>query len=245
MKKSFVFLILISFIFLLDGTSYAAVSPTPSIDQKLLDEIASKTAQLNLVEKKGITGIVTDASDSQITLTDIKGDTRFIDVDELTKFSSPSSDSFGISDITKGENLGVLGLYNKQSKRILAREIDDVTPFPKVIYGAISASDKTNFEITVVKESGEKIVAEVEDLTRTYSYSAGITSKSGFSKIIPPETVIIIGSPDKQDPNKIMASRIILFPDIQINPSINLSVQNSPTIIPSTGSGRILTPIVH
>jgi len=245
MKKSFAFLILISFICLSRGSSYAAISPTPSINQQLLDEIASKTAQLNLVEKKGITGTVTDASDTQITLTDINGNTRFIDVDELTKFSSPSSNSFGISDITKGETLGVLGLYNKQSRRILAREVDEITPFPKVIYGAISSVDKTNFEITVVKESGQKIVAEVENITNTYSYSTGITSKSGFSKIIPPVTVIAIGSPDKQDPNKIIALRIILFPDIQINQNINLSAQNSPSIIPSTGSGKKLTPIVH
>jgi hypothetical protein len=246
MKKTFALtLILLNLVFLATVNSYAQTTPTPTINQKLLDEIASKTAQLNLVEKRGIVGKVTDSSDTQITLTDTNGNTRFIDVDELTKFYSSASTSFGISDVTKGSTLGVLGLYNKQTRRILAREVDALTPSPKVIYGAASAIDRTNFEITVIKENGQRIVAEVESITKTYSYSSGNIVKSGFSKIVVPESILIIGDPDKQDPNKILSSRIILFPDIKISPSINLSLPTSPTIIPSTGSGRKLTPIVH
>ena len=244
MKKYFILsLLVLSLIIPVSVNSYAATL-TPTINQKLLDEIASKTAQLNLVEKKGIIGVVTYSSDTQITLTDIKGNTRFIDVDELTKFYSPSSTTFGISDVTKGSTLGVLGLYNKQSRRILARAVDALTPPSKIIYGAISATDKTNFEITVTKENNGKIVAEVESITKTYSYSSGNIVKSGFSKIAVPEMVIVIGSPDKQDSNKIIGERIILFPDIKISPNINLATDNS-QIVPSTGSGRKLTPIVR
>ena len=135
----------------------AADTPTPadsSLLEKVANEIASKTAQLNLVEKRGIIGMVTDSSGTQITLSDLNGNTRFIDVDELTKFSSPSSTSYGISDITKGSLLGVLGLYNKQSQRILARDVSVQSPFPNVIYGAISNIDKTNHEVTVIKANG-------------------------------------------------------------------------------------------
>jgi len=242
MKKTFFILICLLTIFPNIQISYA-VTPTPTVNQELLQAIASKTAQLNLVEKKGIIGIVNDASDTQISLTDSDGNIRFVDVDELTKFSSPSSSAFGISDVTKGMRIGVLGLYNKQSKRILAREVTQQSLANKVIYGAISSIDKVNFEITIVKESGEKIVAEIENITKSYSYSQGTISKSGFSKITAPQTVIVIGTPDKQDPNKILAARIILFPDISISPNINLGASN-PTIIPSTGSGKKLTPIV-
>ena len=78
-----------------------------------------------LVEKRGIIGTVTDSSDTQITVTDIAGNIRFVDVDELTKFYSSDSKTFGISDIKNGMTIGVLGLYNKQSRRILAREVND------------------------------------------------------------------------------------------------------------------------
>src|SRR5579859_2417101 len=86
-----------------------AATPTATVSQSeeqinnLKERIASRVAQLNLVEKKGIIGTVSDVSETQLTITDMKGDNRIVDVDELTKFSSPSAKStFGISDITKG-----------------------------------------------------------------------------------------------------------------------------------------------
>lgn len=225
----------------------AAKAQTPttsdSLLQKVANEIASKTAQLNLVEKKGIIGTVTDSSGTQITLSDLNGNIRFVDVDELTKFSSPSSKSYGISDVTKGTLLGILGLYNKQSRRILARDISVQSPFPNVIYGAIADIDKINFEITIVKENGQKEVIEIQDITRTSSFSAGTISKSGFSKTQIGETIVAIGFPDKQDSHKILGTRVILLPDIQTSFSLNLGPTANPTIPPSTGSGVKLFPI--
>ena len=225
-----------------------AASPTPTksditnqIDE-LKTKIASKVAELNLVEKKGIIGTVTDSSDTQITLSDTNGNTRIIDVDEITKFSSSGSKTFGISDIKKGTLLGILGLYNKQSRRILARQVNELSPKPIIIFGGISLLDNKNFELTVVKENGQKVVVEVTDLTKTSSYSSGSISKSGFSKMKAANTILAIGLPDKTDPDKFLATRIIIFPDIDITSRINLSVPE-PTIIPSTGSGVKLFPI--
>jgi hypothetical protein len=224
-----------------------ADTPTPTTDssllQKVANEIASKTAQLNLVEKRGILGTVSDVSSTQITLSDLNGNIRFIDVDELTKFSSSSSNSYGISDVTKGAYLGVLGLYNKQSRRILARDINAESAFPNITYGAVADIDKVNFEITVVKENGQKVVVEVQDITKTSSFSAGTLSKSGFSKTQTGETIVAIGFPDKQDSHKILSTRVILLPDIQTSFLLNLEPTANPTIPPSTGSGVKLFPI--
>lgn len=222
----------------------AASPATPTADQALLEklgnEIASKTAQLNLVEKRGIVGVVTDSSSAQITLTDPNGNTRFVDVDELTKFSSSTNSSFGISDVTKGTTLGVLGLYNKQSRRILARDIDVMDTFPTIVFGEIADIDKTNYEVTVIKGNGGKTVIEIEDITKTYSLTAGTLVKSGFSKMQTTQAISVTGFPDKQDPNKLMASKIIILPDIQLSYDLNTA---SPTIAPSTGSGVKLYPI--
>ena len=82
---------------------------------KLKDKIASRVSELNLVEKKGVTGIVSEVSTNKITLNDISGNTKLIDIDEITKFSSSSArGTFGLSDLTKGTKVNVLGLYNKQ-----------------------------------------------------------------------------------------------------------------------------------
>lgn len=224
------------------------LTPTNTNIQQQVDDlknkIASKVAELKLVEKRGIIAFVSDTSDTQITLTDLKGDTRFVDVDELTKFFSSSSKTFGISDIKKGMTLGVLGLYNKQSRRILAREVNEIPTPSKVIFGGIGAIDNKNFEITVVKENGQKSVVGIESLTKSYAYSSGTLNKSGFSKLQKSQTILVIGFPDKQDQSKMLAERLIVFTDIDISSKINLDASLIPTIPPSTGSGKKLYPII-
>lgn len=238
----------------------AATTPTPSptptnqqaneLEQQitdLKDKIASRVAQLNLVEKRGIIGTVTDVNATQITLNDTHGNIRYVDVDELTKFSSPSAKSaFGISDITKGTTLGVLGLYNKESKRILARFVD-VLVLPVNISGAVSDIDTTNFTVTVVTADKKTYSVDVENITKTYAYDGTALSKSGFSKIDQAERITVIGFPDLQNSNHIIASRIILFPTLPIDPNITIvkpqALQLKGTVVPATGSGIKLTPL--
>lgn len=249
MKKFFKLLIITLLVLTFikfDAFAASTPTPTPANIQDQIDElknkIASKVAELKLVEKRGIIGIVTNSSDTQITISDPKGDTRFVDVDELTKFYS-SNNSFGISDVKKNMTIGVLGLYNKQSRRILAREINDIPAMIKIVYGGIGSIDKQNFEITVVKENEAKVVIKVEEITKTYSYSSETLEKSGFSKMKETQTIMVIGFPDKLDPNKLLATRILIFPQIDITSRINLGAAINPTIPPSTGSGKKLYPI--
>ena len=55
--------------------------------QRIKDIVASKVAELNLVEKRGIVGKLKENSNMHLVISDIKSNTRNIDVDELTKFS--------------------------------------------------------------------------------------------------------------------------------------------------------------
>lgn len=248
MKKVFLTSALTGFLLLtVGGLSLAAVKPTPTetpsptsaqaitqIDQQinnLKDTIASKVAELHLVSKEGIIGTVTDVSQTQITVTDAEGNIHFIDVDELTKFSSPNSTSstFGISAITKNSTIGVLGLYNKDSRRLLARFVNVLT-LPTYIHGAIAAIDRTNDTITVAQNDGTQTVVEVADITKTLSYdqTAGLV-RSGFSKAQAGERVNVIGYIDKQNSKQVIASRVLIFPTLPINPKIGTAVQQLPT----------------
>ncbi len=208
----------------------AAVSSAQNADQAqindLTNRIASRVAQLKLVEKRGILGKVTDVSNTQLTLTDIHGDTRFVDVDEFTNFPSASSKktSFGISDITKDETLGVLGLYNKDSQRILARFVDVLT-LPQFVHGYIASIDAKNFILTVVTDDGAVLNIDVETTTSTLAYagSAELT-KSGFSKLKEDENIVVAGFYDLKNKNEIIASKIIAFADIPRNPKIKAPV---------------------
>lgn len=221
---------------------------TRSLIDNLKERIASRVAQLKLVEKRGTIGRVTATSDTQITLTDGKDNTRYIDVDELTKFASPSADSFGISDIKEGVNLGVLGLYNKQSRRILARFVDVIT-VKQFIPGTVINVDEDNFAITITTKEKKEYIVDIERVTKTFAHSKeeGLL-RSGFSKITPEMHVLVIGFTDIKDSNRIIGSRILLFPQIPKNPEIETgNIQEKPTPTPdktpvSTGSGKKLTP---
>lgn len=230
---------------------FAATAPTPTATvsqseeqiNNLKDRIASRVAQLNLVEKRGIIGTVSDVSETQLTITDLKGNVRIIDVDELTKFSSPSAkSSFGISDITKGTTIGTIGLYNKDSKRLLARWIDVMT-LPKVFSGGIVTLDTENYTFTIATADNQTVSIDVESITRTNSFTkTGGLVKSGFSKLTVGQRVMIVGFPSSKDPNLFVASRILLFPDLPVNPQITLI--NPTDIAPvATGSGKKLQPL--
>jgi len=254
MKKTFYILLLILSFTLFPSASLAAKptatnTPTPTTSlqaqvDELKNKIASKVASLKLVEKKGVYGTVSDVSDTQLTITNINGENRFIDIDELTKFTSSASKSFGISDVKKGMHISVLGLYNKDSQRLQARVIFEDSSLPNFINGAVFAINDKDYTFTVAKANGAKNLIDVESISKTYSFVNNKMIKSGFSKMELGETVIVVGYPNKTDKTKTLASRIYLFPEISANTSIDLN-PNQPTVVPSTGSGKKLTPIVR
>jgi len=242
MKK----LLIISTLFflILAPAKVFAATPTPAtnasptdeaLDKKLTDQInnlkekiASRVSELNLVERRGMIGVISEVSGNKINVTDILGKTRFIDVDEITKFSSVSAkESFGLSDLKKGTRISTLGLYNKQSKRILARFIATTTD-PVFVSGAISDIDNINFFITIVTPDGKKIKLDIPTTTKTNSYDGEELVKSGFSKLGIGNRITAIGFPDKKDPTIIVANRIVTFPTLAKNPKIIISVP-SPT----------------
>lgn len=231
MKKILLLLLIVNCCLLIVAPRAQAASPTADdktteLRDQLITNIASRVAQLKLVEKRGIIGIVTDVTNTQITLTDSQGNTRFIDVDELTKFSDPSSKgSFGISDISKDSTVGVLGLYNKESRRILARFVDVMTT-PIIIHGGVSAVDSENYTINVATEDGKQMTVDVENLTRTFSYTqADGYIRAGFSKIKENYNIIAIGVLDKKHQNTLLATRIIIFPEIPSSPKVNSALE--------------------
>ena len=221
--------------------AYAATSaPTPTTDQKLnqqidqlKDKIASRVSELNLVEKRGVIGTVQSAKTNQITITDTTGTARLIDVDEITKFSSTTNKaSFGISDLTKGTRVSILGLYNKESKRILARFVNtDVTPTR--VDGAVSSIDTKNDNLIVQTNDGKQITVSIDTATKITSTTNGSTPiRYGFSKMTIGDRVFIVGTPDSKDAKIIDATRIIDFLGVPKNPNINISA-STPTTLPS------------
>ena len=231
-KKSLLCLLLITCCLLLVAPLACAATPTPEdkanqMRDQLITNIASRVAQLKLVEKRGIVGEANEATNTQITITDSQNNTRFVDVDELTKFSNPAAKGvFGISDIIKGTTVGILGLYNKESRRILARFVNVIT-VPVVAHGGVSLIDNKNYSLDITTEEGKQIIVDVENLTRTYSYTqkTGLV-RSGFSKIKENSNIIVIGILSKSDENRLTATRIIFFPEIPSSLKVNSALKD-------------------
>lgn len=231
-KKGLLFLLAVNCYLLIVVAAYAA-TPTPEdklqeIRDQLITNIASRVAQLKLVEKRGIIGTVTDVTNTQIVITDLQNNTRFVDVDELTKFSNPGfKGTYGISDITKDTTIGVLGLYNKESRRILARFVNVVT-IPFIIHGGVAAIDSENFSLSITTEEGKQMTVNVENITRTFSYAQeeGYI-RSGFSKIKENYNIIVSGALDIKDENRMTATRVIFFPEIPVGPKVNSTLENA------------------
>ena len=266
--KRILTILIITLMFLVNGAfSYAVTSPSPTptktqakptitpvvtddADQekleKIKDLIASEAARRNLVDRRGIIGTVKSTTNTQIKLVDNKNKERQIDIDELTKFEGGSDeDSFGISDIKQGDVLSSIGLYYKESGRLLARFISRATNIPQNIEGIVASKDAKNFTIDVVGDDGKRKTVSIETSTKTVSYEDGESVKAGFSKILPELRVIVVGFMDPKIKDQLNASRIIVLVSI---PPTNKMKQFANTLnqdVPvSTGSAGKVAPII-
>lgn len=213
----------------------------------LKEKIASRVAQLNLVEKRGVMGTVTEVKGMQITLVDPQGKTQIAEVDEITKFSSSSQSNYGISDIKKNDKLSIIGLYNKDSERILARFVRSTT-IPQFISGAITSIDDKNFVITVTTPDEKEIKVDIENVTKTVAYTKDdleTPEKSGFSDVQRGMRVMIVGYADTKEKDRMTATRMLLFPDLPKNPKIVIvdQVVETDEVVTSSGSGKQITPL--
>lgn len=230
--------------------AYAA-TPTPNeklnqqID-KLKDKIASRVSELNLVEKRGIVGIVQSTKTNQVVLTDPSGQTRLVDVDEITKFSSPTNKaSFGISDLTKGTRVSVLGLYNKESKRVLARFID-VDAHPTRYIGVITSIDIKNGNVVIQTHDKKQVTVSINTTTKLFSTSAGgPLVRYGLSKLVVGDRIFVVGFPDKTDPKLLQADRVIDFLGAPKDPNASVVAPTTATttVAPTSAGARNIQPI--
>ncbi len=262
MKKIFFIISLILITQISVHQSFAVTTPTPQtgaseevkekLDKQinqLKEKIASRVSELNLVEKRGMIGTVEEVKGNQVTLTDSKGDTRFVDVDELTKFSSLANKTFGLSDLTKGTKVSILGNYNKQSKRMLARFINTYTS-PQYYFGSITALDPKNYQITIQMQDKTTMLVDINTVTtKITSYTAADLTRYTFAKLAIGDKVLVVGNPDKADPKMLVATRIIDYLELpkdttvtNVTPTAS-SVEVTPTVLPTAAGNRRINPV--
>ena len=193
---------------------------------QIKEKVTDKVEKLNLVEKRGIVGVVESVNNDQIRLNDLNDKIRIIEVDELTKYSSDETNAFDLTDIEKGVNISAIGLYNKDSGKLLARFLNEIS-IPVFLNGVISEKNDDDFTITLVTEDEKNYTVDVENITKSFAFEDEGLAQSGFSNLKILQNAIITGYPDPEDENKITATRIIIFPEIPQNPRINVEIPES------------------
>lgn len=248
MKKLIIIFFTITSVFLLTQNAIAqspSVKPTsstsPSVDEdqveRIKDIVASRVAELNLVEKKGALGKVLTSTSTQVTLEDIQGNKQIIEIDELTKFKDPDNDDYGISDVNEGDVIGVIGLLNKAADRILARYINTVSAIPEYFDGIVTNVNSKNFQVTAVDENGSSKIIDIVTSTKTslYGKDDGLI-KSGFSKIEIGQRIYVAGFMDSKIDNQLNARRVIHFLDLSPSEKMRsiLSKESTKTSVSTT-----------
>lgn len=208
------------------------VVPTDSDDlekiQRIKDLVASKVAELNLVEKRGIIGTVREVSNNRVIVTDIKNNSRQIDVDELTDFGDLGTG--GISDLEVGTAYSFVGLYNKDTQNLLARSISSISNVPVRFEGALVEINDEDFQLTVVNEKGEEKLVDIQNSTKTsLATQDGELTRSGFSKLEVNQRIFAIGFWDKKNSSLLVASRVIHFETIPPSKEMQSHINLSPT----------------
>lgn len=227
MKKILFLLLTIIFVFPQIAISQENEEADSKTAEEKIDEIkervTSKVAELDLVEKRGIVGVVESVNESQIRLNDLNDKTRIIEIDEITKYTSNNTTGFSFEDIEPGTKLSVIGLYNKDSEKLLARFINEIS-IPVFISGVISEKDEDDFTVTISTEEEQDYLVDIENITRTFSLENEDLESSGFSELDLLQNSVVIGFNDVDDENRISATRVIIFPNIPKNPNIDVDV---------------------
>jgi hypothetical protein len=254
-------LLIITLIFLNSAAISLAQTATPkptvseTVNEKLntqinqlKDKIASRVTELNLVEKRGFYGEVAESSTNKVTLKGVDGSLKIVDIDEITKFSSGNSKTFGLSDLTNGTKITVLGLYNKQTKRMLARFIS-TTVNPVFLTGSISTIDIRNTTIEVLSPDQKTTRIDVGTATKITYYDAdGTPTRGTLSRLTVGARVTVIGYPDKSNASVIIADRISVLADAPKDPKANIeepTPTSAPTVRPTTPSVRRVSPTIN
>ena len=221
----------------------ATASPTPEEEGKetkskidaIKEKIASTVAQLNLVSKKGVIGEITKIEKNQLTL-EKDSDVQLVDIDELTtytKVTGKKRTDIEFSDLNVSDRIVVIGLYNRESRRLLAR-ILLVKNVPLAIAGAVREVDIKGGTVTLEdKKQTRSVTVDIEKATQISSYTKteGVV-KSGLSKIEIGQRTHVFGQKNTDEKDRITATRILLLPPKTIGSTptpVEVKKENTPT----------------
>lgn len=235
----------------ISATPQDSPTPTPKsrIDE-IKEKVANTVASLNLVQKKGFIGIVQSIDKTQFIVNTSNG-AQVVEFDELTKIQSVEKGKTvnkKPSDVKQGVEGEFIGIYNKDSKKLLGRVIV-LTSELSHYAGTVSEIDIKGSTISIDdKVTNQKVTVTIDKNSKLTNYTAsGTFAKIDLSKIEIGQRIQLIAKDDPTDNTKQIATRILVFPSKSITPAVSSqkaspSATLAPTKSPTTAPAKKITP---
>ena len=217
---------------------WAQASPTatPSSDkakqiEDLKDRLATKVAELTQTQKRAIYGVVKTISISSATIETATKDVKIELVDSLTIFQNLKGKrtKLTLDDLAKGDTVTVFGDYEVTLDLLKASVIFIQDPLPVRVAGVVTATDSSQFTLTVQPGQGPAVTVDIERTTKTMLWDGTSLTKSGFSKIQIGARVHVVGSAVAKKENRISAARILDLGDLSGTPRPTEAATPTPT----------------
>jgi len=135
------------------------ISPTQEKAKELKEKVASKIAELKILQKRAFLGTIKSLTDKGFVLTAQNKDIT-VETDTNTKITSLSKGTrktLKITDLTKDQKILVWGQYNKEAEVLTAKTIL-VRIFSLNLHGTVKSIEKNSLTILEKSENKEYVI---------------------------------------------------------------------------------------
>lgn len=182
--------------------------------EDLKERLATKVAQLRQSERRAIYGTVKTTTISTITIETAIKDVKIELTDDIKVFQmlKGKRTPLTIEDVAKGDIVSVFGEWDTAVEVLKAKVIfiqNTVDPIQRVL-GTITETKKSDYTITIETKDQKSYIIDFETVTKPSNWTkeAGI-EKGGFTKLLPGDTILAIGTAVPKKENRISALRIL------------------------------------
>jgi hypothetical protein len=216
-------------------TATTTVISTSSIKpiEDLKDRLATTVAQLHQTQRKALVGDIKTVSVSTITISTKTSDVKVELTDSLKIFQliRGKRSELTLENLEKGDHVVVFGEYDSAIDLLKAQIIIIQDPLPTRVAGTITAIDKKDYTVTVSTPEGQSYVIDIWTTTTMFAYDPvnGVI-KGGFSKLIPGEKVLVVGTADQKVDNRISALRFLDIGMIEPTPTPTATITPTATV---------------
>ncbi len=222
MKKA----LLIAFLFFLPIQIYAvetktSPSVTPTVTpvknkqvEDLKERLATRVAQLSQSERRAIYGTVKATTISTLTIETINKDIKIELTDDIKVFQmlKGKRTELTIEDVAKDDIVSVFGNWDTAVEVLKAKVIfiHSASQSTTQVVGTITETKKSDYTITTKTKDEKTYIIDFETTTKTnvWTKEKGI-EKGGFSKLLPGDTIVVVGTAVPKKENRVSALRIL------------------------------------